>query len=122
MKRILDWGYPPDDQDVSKDSCPMCSIPLRDDTNYQARESLSRFDNTTMVCCHCGTAEAVGHIFTGVLTKGIIDFLSHSDSSKLTEWEWHVVTTLLYRGAMLGHIHQSDIVKKRMIKKMEEEE
>lgn len=118
---IRDLRYPPDNQNAKKDNCPICSIPLRDDANYQAREAISRFDNTTMVCCHCGNAEAVGHIITGTITEGMMRFLHISNSNLLTEWEWHVMLTLLRRGSMLGYAHQGDMLRKKMIKKMEEE-
>lgn len=118
---MRDLRYPPDNQNAKEDNCPICSIPLRDDANYQAREAISRFDNTTMVCCHCGNSEAVGHIITGTLTKHMVAFLSKSNSSGLTDWEWHVMITLLRRGSMLGYVHQGDMLRKKMIKKMEEE-
>lgn len=124
-----DLKYPPKNQNAKKDDCPICGIPLRDDANYQAREAVSRFDNTTMVCCHCGNAEAVGHIITGTITEGMMRFLRYnieinrniSNPNSLTEWEWHVMLTLLRRGSMLGYARQGDLLKKKMIKKMEEE-
>ena len=123
-----DLKYPPKNQNAKKDNCPICGIPLRDDANYQAREAISRFDDTTMVCCHCGNAEAVGHIITGTITEGMMHFLHMSNlyrtgkqSDILTEWEWHVMLTLLRRGSMLGYAHQGDMLRKKMIKKMEEE-
>lgn len=119
-----DLKYPPKNQNPKEDNCPICSVPLRDDANYQAREAVSRFDNTTMVCCHCGNAEAVGHIITGTITEGMMRFLHISNPNRfspLTEWEWHVMLTLLRRGSMLGYAHQGDMLRKKMIKKMEEE-
>ena len=59
---------PPKEQDVENDDCPICGLPLK----YPA---LSRFDNETYVCGHCGQAEGTGFLFAFSLVDGMRDML-----------------------------------------------
>ena len=108
---------PPKEQDIEKDDCPICGLPLK----YPA---LSRFDNETYVCGKCGEAEGTGFLFAFSLKGNKMKMLQDrrwQDLYGLTDWEAHTIVICAIRGARAGWEKKQFEAFQQLQQKMEEE-